>query len=294
MRRRAASTRIGRVSPLRKAALLLALLIIAALGSGLRAEAMKRYLDARAPEDVYYLPPPGWLKVLSLGHHEALASALYPLALVYFGEGFANKTHASHVFDYADAMIHLDPEFKRVYRFISMTALYRLVPPSPEERERVAEYVREGARRFPNDGELAWNAGATLAYELSLHEEGEERDRLIAEAQPYFARAVELGAAPPWMALGTASRLAGLGETERAIEQLLRVIPSVDDEEMREALIARLGELRAEAARDGMLYALESLHDAHQREAPYVPFDFFLVLGERALIDDPLAALASE
>lgn len=288
------SRRIPRVPRVRLIALLLSLIAIAAAGSALRVHAMNRYLDAQSPEDVYYLPPPEWLKVLSLGHYEALASALYPRALVYFGEGFANKTHASHVFDYADAMIHLDPEFKRIYRFISMTALYRMVPPTPEERERVAEYVREGARRFPNDGDLAWNAGATLAYELSLHEEGEERERLIAEAQPYFARAVELGAAPPWMALGTASRLAGLGETERAIEQLLRVIPSVDDEEMREALIARLGELRAEAARDGMLYALENLHRAHQEEAPYVPFDFYLVLGERALIDDPLAALSSD
>lgn len=273
---------------------MLALFLLAGIGSGLRVQAMERYLDSRTPEDVYFLPPPEWLAVLSLGHREALASALYPRALVYFGEGFSNRTHGRHVFDYADAMIHLDPEFRRVYRFISMTALYRLTPPTAEERRRVAEYVREGARRFPSDGDLAWNAGATLAYELSNFEEGEEKERLIAEAQPYFARAVELGAAPPWMALGTASRLASLGETERAIEQLLRVIPSVDDEDMRAALIARLAELRAEAARDGMLHALESLHEAHQREAPYIPFDFYLVLGERTLLEDPLRALADD
>lgn len=264
-----------------------------ALGSALRVYAMERFLDAKTVEDVYTLPPPDWLAALSLGHREAVASALYPKALVYFGEGFLHSTETRYVFEYAEAMVHLDPEFREAYRFLATTALYRRVEATPDEMRRVVEFVRTGADRFPGDGKLAWNAAATMAYEVAPHLPGEERERLEDEAQPYFARAVETGDAPHWIALSTAERLTDLGQAERAAQQLAAILPRIDDEPTRLAVIARLTELRAEADHRGLVHALDALLERHAADFPFVPLDFYPILGPRELIEPlPLDLLA--
>jgi hypothetical protein len=255
----------------------------AALGSALRAFAMERFVAAKTVEDVYYVPPPDWLVALSLGHREALAAALYPRARVYFGEGFIYETATRHVFDYAEAMVTLDPDFREVYRFLATTALYRRVAPTREEMLRVVEFVRRGADRFPDDGKLAWNAAATMAYEVAPHLASEERERLEDAAQPYFARAVETGDAPAWMALSTAEKLTRLGQAERAAQQLAAILPTIDDEATRAEMFARLAELRATADHEGLVHTLETLGRRHKAEFPYVPFDFYLVLGSGEL-----------
>src|SRR5690606_6539997 len=100
----------------RVAVVALGLLAIAA-GSALRARAMEAFIAARTFEDTYCLPPPAGLEALSPGHAEAVASSLYPQALVYFGGGMLHRTPARHVFDYAEAMIALDPAFRAPYFF---------------------------------------------------------------------------------------------------------------------------------------------------------------------------------
>lgn len=264
---------------LRTLALGAALVAAVALGSTLRLGAMDRYLASRTLEDVYYLPPADWLEVLSLGHREAAASGIYPLSLVYFGRGFGTDAPMRYVLQYAKTMLELDPDFQAVYRLAPIWVLYRKEKPTREEIESVADYVREGARRFPDDGGMAWNAGATLAYEITQFVPRDEAEKYEAEAQPYFARAIELGAAPEWMVLSTADKLSKLGQKERAVEQLLRLLPTIDDEATRLLMIQRLEELRAEADYEGLVQTLETLSAKHQAEFPYVPFDFYLVLG---------------
>jgi hypothetical protein len=254
-------------------------ILAAGVGSALRVFAMERFLASKTVEDVYSIPPPDWLAALSLGHREAVASALYPKALVYFGEGIAHKHETRHVFEYAETMAYLDPEFREVYRFLATTSLYRLVPPTRDEMTRVVEFVRRGAERFPDDGALAWNAAATMAYEVAPHLPRQEREALEDEAQPYFARAIETGHAPYWLALTTAEKLTQLGKAERAAQQLAAILPSINDEATRAEMIARLGELRAVADHEGLIHTLERLGERHRSEYPYVPFDFYLLLG---------------
>lgn len=240
---------------------------------------MTRFLASKSVEDTYAVPPADWLAVFSLGHREAAASALYPLALIYFGQGITHHHRTRYVFEYAETIAELDPEFREIYRFLSTAALYRLAPATPEELRRTVAFVRRGADRFPDDGGLAWNAAATMAYEVAPLLPKEEREALENAAQPYFARAIETGHAPYWLALTTADRLGKLGMTERAAQQILTILPTIDDEATRLLMIQRLEELRAEADYEGLVQTLETLSARHQAEFPYVPFDFYLVLG---------------
>jgi len=52
---------------------------------------MDHYLSMQAYEDIYYLPPPKWLQVMSLGHRRAVADLIWLRALIYFGDEFVNR-----------------------------------------------------------------------------------------------------------------------------------------------------------------------------------------------------------
>ncbi|MBW2507597.1 MAG: hypothetical protein JRE81_03105, partial [Deltaproteobacteria bacterium] len=76
-------------------------LLLAALAGvwSLRGRAMDHYLETQAYEDIYYLPPPDWLQVMSLGYRRALADLIWLRALIYFGDEFENRGAVKHVFN---------------------------------------------------------------------------------------------------------------------------------------------------------------------------------------------------
>jgi len=127
---------------------------------------MDHYLAMQAYEDIYYLPPPEWLQVMSLGHRHALADLIWLRALIYFGEEFEHRGAVKHVFNYGESMLALDPDFQRVYRWIGVAGVYTPTGSPREFIERAIAVLRRGVERFPDDGDMAWDAGATITYEL--------------------------------------------------------------------------------------------------------------------------------
>ena len=63
-------------------------------------------------------------------------------------------------------MLALDPDFRRVYSWVGMAGVYTPTGSSTEVMERAIDVLRRGAERFPNDGDLAWDIGATITYDL--------------------------------------------------------------------------------------------------------------------------------
>src|SRR5690606_22453033 len=105
-----------------------------------------------------------------------------------------HRGQVRHVFHYADAILALDPHFKRVYRWVGTTGMYRPAGVGVEEIRRSTEYLERAARLFPDDGKLAWDAGASLAFELAPHvEDPEEKERVRARGVEYMQTAARLG-----------------------------------------------------------------------------------------------------
>jgi hypothetical protein len=224
----------------------LALLALAAASDGLRASAHERYRSAQRYEDVYYLPPAEWLPVLSLGWDEAAADLLWMRALVYFGEEFQHSSGLRYVFDYGDAIVALDPHFLAAYRWMGMAALYRPVAITPDDVERAVTFMQRGEELFPDDGELAWNIGAALVFELPgmLGDDVDGIRRARERGLPYLMKAVRLGAAPEWAAFTNATILAQIGRREQAIRHLVQMHALVDDPETRAQIEERIRALR--------------------------------------------------
>jgi hypothetical protein len=255
---------------------------------GLRVRAMDHYLATQTYEDVYYLPPARWLPVFSLGYREAAASLIWMRGLVYFGEEMMQRGVVRHIFDYGEAIVTLDPDFRAAYGWVAMASLYNPREElTPEDVERTVAFLERGVRRFPDDGQLAWEMGATLAYELApLVDDEEEKHSIYARASDYLMTAARQGAAPDWLALSNASQLMRLGRTEQAARHLEEMYGLVRDEDTRERIRERIAHLRTQAHVEALEEAHRELEARRQAELPYVPTDLYLLVGPRPVVDE--------
>lgn len=262
-------------------------LLAAALSAlALRASAHAPYQHAQRYEDVYYLPPPDALRVMSLGWDEALADLIWLRALIYFGEELEHGGDVEHVYAYAEAMVELDPDFAAAYRWVGTAALYRPVAITAADVERAVAFMQRGARRFPMNGELAYDIGGALAYELTPLLDGDEaKARARARAVPYLLTAARLGAGPEWLVLSNATTLTRLGQTEQAARHLEDMYASTEDPAIRAQIGERIRSLREQADAEAFLVAMEELEQNRQRDFPYAPAGLFLLLGPRPPVE---------
>jgi len=266
----------------------LAVLLIAGVGSAfLRGPAMNSYLAGERYEDIYYLPPPSWLRVFSLGHEEALADLIWMRALVYFGEELGERGEVAHVFDYGDAIVTLDPYFAAAYRWVGSAAIYRTGNVTARDAERAIAFLERGVRRLPDDGELLWELGATLSYELPpLLDDPAAKRAAKQRGIPYLEAAARRGGGPPWLVLTNASQLERLGRTEQAIRHLEEMYATVRDEDTRAEIRAHLGRLRSAAYAEAFAAAQRDLDARRWRDAPYLSPTLYLLIEPRPAPDE--------
>jgi hypothetical protein len=245
---------------------------------------MRRYLDTQRYEDIYTLPPNEWLVAGSLGHRRAAADLIWMRALVYIGDEFSVRGEVVNVYRYTDAILALDPDFRRVYSWVASAALYRPQEVPVEQQMHVLSYLREGVRRFPDDGRLAWELGATLMYELAPFHTGAERDALRAEGLEHLAAATRLGAGPAWMILNNAYQLEALGRADRALAHLREMYASIQDEAMRAEILARIEAMQSAADAEALRNEVEALETRRREDWPWIPGEFFLLLGDRVVL----------
>ncbi|MCB9615399.1 MAG: hypothetical protein H6722_23440 [Sandaracinus sp.] len=260
------------------------LLIAALLTTVTRSEAMSTYLGAQSYEDVYYLPSPAWLRVFSLGHEEAAADLLWMQSLVYVGDEYVHHGDVENVYRYADAVVTLDPDFRRAYSWAATMGLYRPVAPTIDEGLEAVAFLQRAVARFPEDGELVWELAAAYSYELpSLTDDAEEKRRFRGIGADHMVTAARMGAGPPWLALSNASRLESLGRIDQAVHHLEEMYAVVGDETTRQEIATRLEGLRAQASAEALRASERDLHARASRDFPWVPVDFYVLLGDRVV-----------
>ncbi len=263
----------------------LALLAALALGFALqplRERSMSHYLSTQTYEDIYYLPPPEWLGVMSLGYRRALADLIWMRALIYFGDEFRHRGVVRHVFNYGDAMLALDPDFKRIYGWLGMASIYTPNKTSDEFLNRGVEMLRRGADRYPEDGQLAWDAGATIMYELipNLPKDDPKREELKLEANEYMMAAARLGATPDWLVLNNADLLGELGKADRELQHLQEMYALVTDPNIKTQIELRIAKLQSQSDADAFSQANAEFERKWQQELPYVPPSLYFFLAD--------------
>lgn len=278
-------------------ALALGALVIATAEA--RERAFAHHAQTQRYQDRYYLPPPNILRLASLGHREALADLVWIAALNNFGRELIHRGGARYVFQYADAALALDPDFRRVYLWIGTTSMYRATAPTLQAAERAAKYLVRAAERFPDDGEIMWQAAAHFSYEMPpLTDNPEAAAEYKRRGLPYLEAAALLGGGPPWLGLVAASNMARLGEQERAIHHLTQLYLSAPDADTKAQIRERLGQLRSANFADALAHAEAQWRARKTAEFPYLDDTLYLLVGPRPPFDgagqlvrrfDPLA-----
>lgn len=277
----------------------LAALALAVIADQFRARAQQHYASAQRYEDIYYLPSPEELVVLSLGHRAALADLIWLKALVYFGDEMYQQGNVANLFRYTDAMLGLDERFRRVYRWVASAAIYRSGHVTVEDVKTAIRYLERGTRLFPDDGELAWDLGATYAYELvPMLPIGAPREEARRKSLEHLETAALRGAGPAWLGLGIAGQLDALGRKEQAVRHLQDLYAIATDPAVKAELARRLTTLQTSAYVDAMRAASEQLEAERARDFPYLDSTLYLLIGKRPPFDgdrlllrgfDPLA-----
>lgn len=254
----------------------------------IRDTAMETYISHHGYEDTYYLPPPLWLEVMSLGHRRALADLIWLKSLVYVGEEFHEHGGLANVFRYADAMVTLDPQFRRAYRWIGVAGLYQPEESSLEDAEATVAFLRRGVAEFPDDGELIWDLATTLDYELKprLREGSARRAAVDREATDLMLEAARRGAGPQWLTILNVTQLKASGQIERAISHLEEMYSVIRDPAVREQIAIQLEQLRGQAEADAFVHVNQDFDRRWQEEYPWIPQGLFLLVEDAAPRDE--------
>ncbi len=266
----------------------LALALVVAVGAVrvTRRNGQAHFLATQRYEDIYYLPPPAWLQVFSLGHREALADLIWLRSLIYFGDELLHGGQVSNLYNYADAMLALDPHFKRVYSWVASCALYRSGSVTAKDARKAIHYLEQAAQLYPDDGEVAWNLGADYLYELvPMLKDPAQITEARQRGVEHLKVAALRGAGPPWLGLSTAAELDRLGQHEQEISHLQEVYAQVSDPAMKAGIEARLALLRSSAYAEALRRTDEELERARKRDFPYLDPDLYLLVGPRPPFD---------
>jgi tetratricopeptide (TPR) repeat protein len=246
----------------------------------LRARASAQHASGQTYEDIYYLPPVPLLPVLTAGYGSAVADLIWIRLLLYFGEEMIERSQTRYLYNYVDSLLALDADFKAPYGWIAMAALYHAGEVTAADGYRAVEYLERAVARWPDDGELAWDLGATLRFELPpLVSDPAEKAALHERAVEHLATAARLGAGPAWLASLNVQLLEKLGKSEQAIRHLEEMYASVQDPSEKQQLEWRLMRLRSEAYAEAFRSYNEDFRRNHFASRPYASANLFALTG---------------
>lgn len=231
-------------------------------------------------EDVYYVPAPGALSLLSIGYRRALADLIWVESLVYFGEQVARRGQMKYLTRRADAILALDPDFREAYRWIAILVVYNTGAITLSDIEESNRYLERGARRFPRDGEFVYLLAFNYAIEMpAFVEDAELKKRWRRRAAELFAKAASLPGAPGDAALMAAEMTSRTSGTAVTIARLKSLLSITTEDRVREQLLARLARLTSEAEAQAQDADRRELLESWHRDYPYLPPSLFVLVG---------------
>jgi hypothetical protein len=275
----------GERDGIRTIAIVVAAALVVALVRGPLFEATRH---VRETSDVYDLPPPEDVVVLSLGYRSAVADLLWARVLVSQGLRTQEKRRFDNLTLLLDAINTLDPTFREPYRLAD--ALITFQPGvGRADAIKARQIMERGLAARPLDGELWLDAGEFIAFIAPASgwlADADEVARWRLDGAHMLARAADLGGNQSFItaqALGGAGLLSKAGERDAAIRFYRRTLAVTDDPELKDKIQALLdhlvGEKNAQARQDLFHRLEQGILDAWHHDVPYVARRRLMILG---------------
>lgn len=240
----------------------------------------KQERGADAPE-VPFAPSPSAARLTSLGYHELAADLLFFRLVGYFG---GTKPEASAVANLVEAIVALDPDYRRIYAWggrAMVAGINRGV--SREHQLRAIRVLEIGMQHFPDDYKLPQLAGEIYLLDLRTDDPAERR-AWNERGTALLDRSLRKPNAPAGYATYVATVRTQLGQKQRAIDGLRELLVITDDLGARQQILDKLAELEGADSADLASELLElrrKFLDAWKRDRPYMPPSLYVLLGAR-------------
>jgi len=291
-------------------------LLLASAGAiaGLQHRAAKHAADVKEMSDVYVLPPPEHLSLMSLGYRSALADLMWADVLTTQGFRMHEKRHYDTLVPELDAITYLDPQFREPY-IVGWSLVTFQNSDDPVGDARATRRLLElGVKNRPLDAEIWENLGAFVEFHSpsSILQDPAEQDQWRRDGADYLARAVELAGDNAMLAsraLGGGVNLSRLlGDANAAVRFFDKVIEVSDSEQVKAEAEVKRGQILATQAemqanfedkdRRAGIYLHAHLKEVRKRAFAALPMNAALAIGPPAPADlcaggqskDPLCA----
>jgi tetratricopeptide (TPR) repeat protein len=270
----------------RGAAVAILLTLASVAGIGLTQSRLAAALHGvHTREDVFIIPPPRELRVLSLGYRAALADIVWVKLLLEYGGHWQEQRRFTEARRFADGIIELDARHRNIYRFIDAILVYQPGPGNhsygtADDARAARAYLERGIEAFPGDHDLWLHYGQFVAFTGTAFLEGNpaEIEAWRKDGALAIAHAMELGARVDHT-MAAPAILGRIGEREAAIRYLERAYAMADDEQQRRQIVLQLSRYRESAEQDAETSSVKRLDIMRRRSYPFLSRGEFLLLG---------------
>jgi hypothetical protein len=209
-------------------------------------------------DDVFLLPPPAELRMMTLGCRAAATDILWAKLLLEYGVHGQEKRAFPDVTRYVDGIIALEPDFPALYDYVDTILVYTPPPGGTAEDARTARrYLERGMQERPYDGRFWVHAGQFIAFiGPAFIKEETESERWRVDGAKIIARGVELGG-DTYRSLAASTILGRAGEREAQIQHLQRAFAVSDNPDDRAQFIRKLRALQVDADSELALTAVD-------------------------------------
>jgi hypothetical protein len=237
-------------------------------------------------DDVFLLPPPGELRVLTLGYHAAAADALWAQLLVEYGTHLQEKRPFGDVTRYLDGILALEPGYDLVYKYADTLLIYHAPVGTEADWYTAKDYLARGTRERPYDHATWLHYGQFLAYaSASFVTKSDEVAKFRKEGADAIMHAVDLGADPD-RSITAATLQERYGERDEAVRRLSNHYALTDDEHERALIAEKLRQLDDTTRLEAAQRAARAKEARWRKEYRFLTREAYLLVGP---IPDPIA-----
>jgi hypothetical protein len=270
----------------RRNAVTLGLMSAAALAiAALRAPLGKHFESVKTANDVYALPSPNQVVVMSLGYRSALADLIFANTLVASGLHFQERRPFEFAGRYIETVNALDPKFAAPYRMADGLLTLQAKAVSKDVYWQTRRILERGMAELPFDQRLWASAGQFFAYlGPSIFEDPKEQEEWRLAGGRAMARACELVGTSdrvPDQCLAAAGFLSQSGAATANRELIERMLNASDDPRVRTVLSTYLAKAAGNELRDRSVARRELFQAAWAADLPFASRGATLVIGPR-------------
>lgn len=239
-----------------------------------------------------YAPSPDSAPIVALGYREVAADLLFARLSAYFGGG---DNTAEGVADLVDAIVALDPGFRRIYEWGGRAITVAKRGVDQRAHLRALAVLEKGVEQFPSNWKIPYAAGQIYMLDLETDDPAQRRawDERGAELMEAATRKPD---APAHAATSASFLRTRLGQHQRAIDGLREMLLITGDDSARQRILDELAKLEnadASALAGEIQEQRRRFDSAWHRDRPSLSASFYVLLGPRPAPGFDMADLAT-